>query len=1084
MDALVPPVVAVVVAHEPGEWFEETLASLGSQDYPELSVLVLDVGGGEELTSRVAAVLPDAFVRHLDGDAGFGPSANLVGEMVEGAAYYLFCHDDVALDADAVHVMVEEAFRSNAGIVSPKIVEWDDPTMLLHVGMSADKTGSVVDRVEAGEVDHGQYDAVRDVLVAPGGCTLVRADLFAELGGFAAEIPAMGEDLDLSWRAQVAGARVVVAPDARVRHRQGMAASTRRPPTAVADPTTAARRPPSIQELQRRHELFVVLSCYSRLHLVRVVPQALLLAAGEVVVAELSGDRERARSVVRAWTWNLRHVGLVRRRRAVIGATRQVPDREIRALMVRGSARLSVFGRRLAEDGEPRPVVAPPAAAGAGAGAVPPVAGGAPGRRQVLAWALAVVVLVVGSRGILTGTIPAVGQFAPYPSLGATFGQFASGWHPTGLGTTVAAPPSLALTGVLGTVLVGAMGLAAKVLVLAPIPLGAWGMVRLARPLRSTWAGTVAGIAYLAMPLAWNDLALGRFDGVVAFGAAPWLLGIVQGAVAGGGGRRQDLRTLLALGVLEAVAVAYAPGTAVMVVGLGVAVSVGALVTGAWRSAWRPVVAVVAATASAAVLCLPWVVGVVATGRGAWDALGLAGAPSSAPSWGTLLRFAPGPIGGSALAWGFAAAGILGLLVGRDERYRTAVRAWVVVLAAWAFTWVTVRGWSGRLAVDPLVLLAPAAAGLALAIGCGIAAFEEDLRARVFGWRQLATAVTVAAAAAGALPVVASALPGRWDLPQTDTASAVSWMRPRHPGPAAFRVLWLGAPAALDQAGWPIVPGLAFATSVGGAPDATWGWSPGGPGPAGSLGDDVRAAEAGRTDQLGALLAGAGVRYVAVVTSVAPEVPGIQSPQVEPVPADLVPALDRQVDLRSAYTQTGITVYEDTAWVPIRAAVPGRERPVVAAPAGQAVPLAHVPGTPAVTGAVPVLPGSATARTYAGTVPRGLVLAAMAPAGSWALSTRSGVVRGRPLPSGGVQFVTTSSGTATLAFHGTWLAGVGVAFEIVVWVAALALLVGRRRFRLTGLRRSIEGRLAGVRSEPAAHVDWDPDLDPDVDRFP
>ena len=147
--------------------------------------------------------------------------------MVQGAAFYLLCHDDVALDPDVVHLLVEEAFRSNAGVVSPKFVNWDDPSILLHVGMSCDKTGAVVDRILEGEVDHGQHDAVRDVFVAPGGCTLVRADLFAELGGFDGGVVAMGEDLDLSWRAQVLGARVVVAPGAVVRHLEALATGRR-----------------------------------------------------------------------------------------------------------------------------------------------------------------------------------------------------------------------------------------------------------------------------------------------------------------------------------------------------------------------------------------------------------------------------------------------------------------------------------------------------------------------------------------------------------------------------------------------------------------------------------------------------------------------------------------------------------------------------------------------------------------------------------------------------------------------------------------------------------------------------------------
>ena len=137
----------------------------------------------------------------------------------------------------AVRAMVEEAFRSNAGIVTPKVVEWDDPTRLLSVGESADKTGVRAPIVERGELDQEQHDAVRDVFCAPGGCTLVRADLFAVLGGFDPAMELLGEDLDLSWRAQVAGARVVAVPAAVVRHVQASDRPATHPgPSAPAQP--------------------------------------------------------------------------------------------------------------------------------------------------------------------------------------------------------------------------------------------------------------------------------------------------------------------------------------------------------------------------------------------------------------------------------------------------------------------------------------------------------------------------------------------------------------------------------------------------------------------------------------------------------------------------------------------------------------------------------------------------------------------------------------------------------------------------------------------------------------------------------
>ena len=210
--------VLVLVTHDPGPWFEETLASIAAQTYPSLSVLVVDSASAIDPGERVSAVLPDAHVHRLEEDRGFGAAANQALALVEGAAFHVLCHDDVALEPDSVRALVEEAFRSNAGIIGPKLVEWDDPSRLLQVGMGADKTGAQALLTERHELDQEQHDAIRDVFVVPGGLTVVRADLFEHLGGFDEGIDGLGDDLDLCWRAHVAGARVLVAPVTRVRH--------------------------------------------------------------------------------------------------------------------------------------------------------------------------------------------------------------------------------------------------------------------------------------------------------------------------------------------------------------------------------------------------------------------------------------------------------------------------------------------------------------------------------------------------------------------------------------------------------------------------------------------------------------------------------------------------------------------------------------------------------------------------------------------------------------------------------------------------------------------------------------------------
>ena len=1120
MDTLAPPVVAVLVAHDPGPWFEETLASLASQDYAELSVLILDAGSRDDLTARVAAVLPTAFVRSFDENRGFGATVNEVRTMVDGADYFLLCHDDVALFPDAVHLMVEEAFRSNAGIVTPKVVSWDDPERLVHVGMTTDKGGSVVDRVQPHEIDHGQHDAVRDVFVAPGGATLIRADLFEELGGFDPAIVAMGEDLDLSWRAQVVGARIIVAPDARVRHREELAAGSRAiDPVLVgvadAHSTTA---PVTLQELQRRHELLAVFKCYGRFHLARVVPQVLVLAVAEVVVALLAGNRARARAVVRAWRWNLARLSTTRLQRKELRAHRRLSDKEVRLLQVGGSARLSSYFRRVfqlgfhgahadelaaaelatdvAHDGEP----SAPGPVSETEVSRPP-RGRVSGRVRLTVWLIAVVAVLIGTRGVLTGRLPAVGQFVPFPSWTATLSQFAAGWHPSGVGTTAPATPGLLLTGLVGTLLVGAMGLAQKVLIFACVPLGVWGVVRLLRPFGSQRAALVAGLAYLAVALPYNALALGHWGALVVYAGAPWVLvrlfratgaapyadgGVASTAsepadprspppggdfprrsrVADWARRHPRARSALALGLIEAVMVSFVPAAAVVVVVAALALMVSSALYRDLASTRRALGLALASTGVAAVICLPWVIGVLWAGRGVVAVFGVPIPASSAASWSSLLRFAAGPIGGSPLAWGFVVAALAPLVLARGERFRWAGRFWSIALVFWAMAWVIGRGWTAPLAIDPLILLGPAAVAVAAAIGLGVAAFEEDLRAADFGWRQLVTVVASVVVVLGALPTAISALPGRWDLPLNDFSQSVAWMHAKSAA-GSFRVLWLGDTNALYQGSWAAGDGLAYATSENGGPDARWLWNAAGPGPAAGLASSVDLARAGKTDQLGRLLAPAGVRYVALLTSLAPEINGEQNPTEYPVPADVAPALTRQLDLSPVLSGTGITVYLNSDWLPQRAEVPAG----TAVPDGvRPDPLAGSPGSGVAPGAVPVLPGGIASRSFTGALAAGIVLAALAPAGRWNLTTTSGSLAPRS-PSFGwaARYPVTAAGPGTLRFDGGVVAPLSFVISIVTWLAALVLLIGdgggrpwnRLRLRRPRLRPGTGDRPSG-----------------------
>ena len=95
----------------------------------------------------------------------------------------------------------------------------------------------------------------------------------------------------------------------------------------------------------------------------------------------------------------------------------------------------------------------------------------------------------------------------------------------------------------------------------------------------------------------------------------------------------------------------------------------------------------------------------------------------------------------------------------------------------------------------------------------------------------------------------------------------------------------------------------------------------------------------------------------------------------------MLPTLDRQLDLSTVLSGTGMTVYQNTDWVPTRVEVAPVGRSNVA-PVGRskAAPVAYPAHLTS-----PVLPGPAASTSYRGPLVPGIVAAAMAPAGRWVL---------------------------------------------------------------------------------------------------
>lgn len=1028
--------VLVVVAHDPGDWFEETLESLAAQRYQNASVLVLDSASRTDVRTRVGRILPEAHYRRLDENTGFGAACNEVISAVQGAAFYVFCHDDVRLDPDAVQIMVEEAFRSNAGIVGPKLVHWDDPRRLLSVGMATDKTGYPAPYVDRGELDQEQHDAVRDVFYVPGAVTLVRADLFGALRGYDPGIDFHADDLDLCWRAHVAGARVVVAPSARVAHLEAL--GQRRP---VDD-----RR-----RLQMRHRLRAMRVSYGFWTRLRVVPQAAVLALAEVVYSVVLGRFRQARDVASAWVWNARRSGEARSRRKYVNEHRQVSDGDVRKLQVHGSGRLSAFLRGQIGSSEDRL-----AALTGRRRDVAESLRSSKARTALLAWLLVVLVLVIGSRDLLLDRIAAVGDFATFGD--SSFGlieEWLSGYRSVGLGAVEPNPTTLGFVGALGVVFLNALGVLRKVLILGMLPLGAAGIWRLGKPVGSRRSRIVALLVYVAVPLPYNAIANGDWPALVLYGLSPWIVshlakasGVAPfGTIGGGAGpgirSRPLVQRVVAVGVLTALAAMVTPVALLVVPGMALALIVGGVLAGQLAGAGRVLLVGAGGAAVAFVLQLPWSTTLLTDD---WrDIAGTSSSHGNALDLGAIVRFDTGPLGSGVLSYLFVAAGALSLLIGREWRLAWAVRAWALAAGGFAAAWVLSEGWLPGDAPSAGVLLVPAALGLALGASMGMAAFEVDLPDYHFGWRQILSILAGAALVLAMMPTLGAVVDGRWGLPRGDYNRALGFLD-RDEGTGPFRVLWLGDAGSLPLGAWELdIPAgerlgegtrLAFGVSEGGNPDLDDAFAGSSEGATRELADALTVAGNGGTGRLGALLAPMGIHYLVVVDGPAPEPFADATTDT----TDLRTLLDAQLDLEPV-TASGAVLYRNTAWGPVRAQLP----------AGTAIPEG---GTglsgrtfPALEGAPAALPSEDGYQQFSGDLQPGAVYLAEASSDRWKLDTPDGSAERVEALGWSNGFIVDQPGPATLSFdtpvtHRLLLLG-----QVVLWVLAIGYLLRVRVVR-------------------------------------
>lgn len=301
-------VSAVVVAWGQAPLLERCVAALLASEAVDVEVIVVDNG---VVDGSVATLPADDRLRCVPapGNLGFGSGCNLGATLARGEVV-AFVNPDALVEPGALAALAGALDDPTVGIATAQVRLLAEPELINSAGGAIHFLGlgwAVGLRQPA-----TRFATARDVAAASGAAMAVRAETFAELGGFTEELFLYHEDAELSWRCWMAGLRVVYIPGAVVHHDYEF-----------------SRHPDKLHYLER-NRLALVLTCYEARTLWLLAPALLALEAGIVALATAQGWLP---AKVSGWTWLWRHHGWLRRQRRRYQAERRTGDAALAGLL-------------------------------------------------------------------------------------------------------------------------------------------------------------------------------------------------------------------------------------------------------------------------------------------------------------------------------------------------------------------------------------------------------------------------------------------------------------------------------------------------------------------------------------------------------------------------------------------------------------------------------------------------------------------------------------------------------------------------------------------------------------------------------
>lgn len=201
----------------------------------ECEVVVADNGSSDDSVEFLQTNYPDVPLILFDKNFGFAEGYNKAIQLVD-AEYVVLLNSDVETTLDWLSLLISYMDANpDVAAAQPKILDFKQKKAFEYAGAAGgfiDKYGYPFCRgriLHIVENDEGQYDSEIPVFWATGACLCIRKKDYTNVGGLDSRFFAHMEEIDLCWRLNARGRKVVCVPSSVVYHVGGASLNKENP---------------------------------------------------------------------------------------------------------------------------------------------------------------------------------------------------------------------------------------------------------------------------------------------------------------------------------------------------------------------------------------------------------------------------------------------------------------------------------------------------------------------------------------------------------------------------------------------------------------------------------------------------------------------------------------------------------------------------------------------------------------------------------------------------------------------------------------------------------------------------------------